>query len=101
MCKLLLFPIILSLLNSLVFQEKLSIFCVHGWRKMYTNLYTYHILANYTTYTYTTYKCTTLRYDTKTNEFMKYRTTYNARLMLLRTILILQYNYLQINIIND
>lgn len=29
MCKLFLFPIFLSLLNSLVFQEKLSIFCAH------------------------------------------------------------------------
>ena len=33
-CKLLLLPIFLCLLKSIVFQGKLPIFCVHGWRKM-------------------------------------------------------------------
>ena len=35
------------------------------------------------------------------NDLKKYETTYNTILMLLRTILILQHNYLQIDIIND
>ena len=36
MCQLLLFPIILSLLNSLAFQKKLCIFCACGWRNLKT-----------------------------------------------------------------
>ena len=54
-----------------------------------------------TTYTYTTYTCTTLQYDTKTTTWRNTKTTYNTILKLLKTILILQYNYLQIDIIND
>ena len=73
---------------------------LHYLHYYYTNIYAYNMLANYTTYTYTTYTCTTLQYDTK-NDLKKYETTYNTILMLLRTILILQYNCLQIDIIND
>ena len=35
------------------------------------------------------------------NDLKKYETTYNAILMLVRTRLILQHNYLQIEIINE
>ena len=68
-----------------------------------TNIYTYNILTNYTTgsYTYTTYTCTTLQYDTKKKNLEKYETTYNTMLMLLRKILVLQYYYLQFDIIRN
>ena len=62
------------------------------------------MLANYTTYIYTTYYMHyfAIHYlKKKKNDLKKYETTYNTILMLLRTILILQYNCLQIDIIND
>ena len=70
----------------------------------YTNIYTYNMLANYTTHIYTTYY---MHYfairdlKKKKNDLKKYETIYNTILMLLRTILILQYNCLQIDVIND
>ena len=70
----------------------------HYLQYYYTNIYAYNMLANYTSYTYTTYTCTTLQYDilkkNLKNNLKKFETTYNTTLMLLRTILILQYNYL-------
>ena len=36
--------------------------------------------------TYTTYTCAALQYGTKTNDLTKYKATYNAILILLRTI---------------
>ena len=51
---------------------------------------------------YTTYTCTTLQYDTKKKNLKKYETTdRDTMLMLLRKILVLQYNYLQIDVIKN
>ena len=78
----------------------LSLTCtVHYLHYNDTYIYAYNILANYITYTYTTYTCTTLQYDTE-KRFKEIR-NYLQYDTLLRTRLILQHNYLQIDIINE
>ena len=54
--------------------------------------------TNYTIYT--SHTCTALQHDTK-KDLKKYETTYYTILMLLRKILVLQYNYLQIDIVKN
>ena len=62
-----------------------------------TYIYTYNILVNFTTYTVLHYIIHALLYNTILKNIRKhYETTYNAILMLGRTILILQCNCLHL-----